>query len=58
MCAPPQVFGFIRQGNRVIIDDAEERFVLPLQRDPVLHRAKIIADVELARRLNAAEDPG
>ena len=43
--------------DRVIVDDAEDRFRRVLQRDPVLHRAEVVADVQLAGRLNSTEDP-
>lgn len=42
----------------MIIDDAEERLILPLQCDPVLHSAQVVADVKLTRWLDAAEDAG
>jgi hypothetical protein len=33
---------------RVVVDDAEDRArVLALQRDPVLHRAEVVPDVQL-----------
>ncbi len=38
------------------IDDAEKTFVFALQRDPIFQRAEIIADVQVAGRLRAAED--
>ena len=48
--------GLVRAGDRVVVDDAEERLELVLQLHPVLDRAQIVADVQLARRLDAAED--
>jgi Archaeal fructose-1,6-bisphosphatase and related enzymes of inositol monophosphatase family len=56
--AAPEVVGRVRQRDCVIIDDTEKRFVLPLQRDPVLHGPQVVAYVQLAGRLNSAEDPG
>ena len=51
-----QVGRLVRHGDRVVVDDAEERLVLVLQLDPVLHRSEIVSDVQLARGLDAAED--
>ena len=45
-----------RQG--VVVDDAVDRLVLPLQRDVVADRPEIVAEVDDAGRLDAAEDPG
>src|SRR5438876_3125162 len=39
----------------VLVNDAEQAVVLVLQLDPVLHGAEVIADVQLARRLDAGE---
>src|SRR3989442_1746150 len=51
------------QGRRIVglrdgvqVNDAEQAVVLVLQLDPVLHGAEGIADVQLARRLDAGED--
>jgi hypothetical protein len=40
----------------VQIDDAEDRLIVILEVDPVLERAEVIADVEVAGRLDAAEN--
>ena len=54
--ARAQVGRLVRDRDGVIVDHAEERFVAPLELDPVLHRSEIVTDVQLARRLDAAED--
>src|SRR5439155_14328190 len=46
----------VRLRDGVQIDDREEAVVLMLQRNPVLDRAEIIADVQLARGLDAGGD--
>ncbi|MFI5213190.1 MAG: inositol monophosphatase family protein [Gemmatimonadales bacterium] len=38
------------------VDDAENALELVLERDPVLHGAEVVADVQFARRLDSAED--
>ena len=43
-----------RQG--VVVDDAVDRLVLPLERDVVADRPEVVAEVDDARRLDAAED--
>ena len=43
-------------GDGVQVHDAEQALVAVLERDPVLHRAEVVADVQLARGLDAAED--
>ena len=53
--ARAEVVGVVRDGDRVIVHDAEERFEAPLELDPVLHRPEIVADMKFPRRLNAAE---
>ena len=45
----------VRLRDRVVVDDAVEAAVLPLQRDPVPDGAEVIAEVQLARRLDAGE---
>ena len=42
-------------GQRVIVDDAEDRLVGVQQPDPVADRPAVVADVDLAARLDAAE---
>ena len=49
--------GVVRLGDGVQIHDAVDALELGLQRDPVHDRADVVAEVELARRLDAAEDP-
>src|SRR5256884_600119 len=53
----------LRQGRGVVglrdgvqVNHAEEAVVLMLQAHPVLHRAQIVADVQLARGLDTGED--
>src|SRR5436190_698481 len=48
--------GVVRLGNRMQIDHAEQAVVLRLQRDPVLHGTEVVADVQLAGGLDAAEN--
>ncbi len=48
-----QIRRFVRRSHRVIIDNAVEATVLRLQIDPILHCAKVIAEVQIARRLYA-----
>ena len=43
--------------DRVVVDDADDRLELVLQLRPVLHRAEVVADVQLPGRLNPTEDP-
>ncbi len=44
------------RGQRVQIDDTIDALMAVLQRDKLLQRAQIIAEVKIARRLNAGED--
>src|SRR5574341_1366323 len=46
----------VRLGHGVQVHDAEEALMLSLERHPVLHRAQVVADVELAGGLDAGED--
>ena len=48
-----QLVGVLRLCQRVQIDDAKDALVIVLQRDPVADRAEIIAEVQIAGRLNA-----
>ena len=48
---------FVVSGDCVIVDDAEDRLELMLQLDPIFHRAEIVADVQLAGRLDSTKDP-
>jgi hypothetical protein len=41
----------------VVVDNAEDRLELMLQLCPILHRAEVVADVQLSRRLDSAKDP-
>jgi hypothetical protein len=43
-------------GDGVEVDDAEEAAVPVLQLDPRTHRSQVIAQMQLARRLNPRED--
>ena len=52
----PQLLGRVRHSDGVIIYHAEERLGLILQRHPILHGAKVISDMQFARRLDPAED--
>ena len=47
----------LRHGDRVQVDDAVDRLVLALQPHPVADRAEIVAEVQIAARLDAGEDP-
>jgi hypothetical protein len=49
-------FRVLRQSDRVEVDDAEETFVLVLEFDPVAQRAEVVAEVDVAGRLCAAEN--
>ena len=42
--------------DRVQIDDAADALVVALDFDPVLQGSQIVADVQIAGRLNAGED--
>src|SRR5712691_5280770 len=53
--ALPQGRHVVRLGDGVQVHDTEQALVLVLQPDPVLHRTEIVADVQLARGLNAGE---
>ena len=46
----------LRQGDRMQVDDAEDRLALRLQPDPVLERPQIISKVQLVGRLHAGKD--
>ena len=46
-----------RQGDGVQIDDTEDVVVLRLRLCPVAQRAQVVAQVQVARRLNAGKDP-
>src|ERR1700693_475077 len=56
--AGAQVSRLVRNGDRVVVDDAEERLILVLQFNPVLDGSEVVSDVQRARGLNAAEDAG
>ena len=51
------MFGILGHRDGVQIDNAEEVLLLVLPLGPALHRAQVIAEVKLARRLYAAENP-
>ena len=50
-----QLLRLLIDGDGVQIDDAEDALVVVLDLDPVLQRAQIIADVQIAGRLDAGE---
>src|SRR6186997_167364 len=54
--AGAEELGLVRARDRVVIHDAEDRLRRVLQRHPVLDCTEVVADVQLARRLDAAED--
>ena len=54
--ACPQQHGIVAARQRVVVDDAVDRLVLPLERDVVPDRPEVVAEVDDARRLDAAED--
>ena len=54
--AGPQLGGILRLRQRMQVDDAEDALIVLLQRDPVQNRAEIIAEVEVAGRLDAGKD--
>ena len=49
--------GILWHGDRVQIDDAINAVVLPLHRDPILDRAEVVAEVQIAGRLYAGKNP-
>ena len=51
-----QNFWILRKGNGVEVYDAEETFVLVLQRHPIAQRAEVIPQMNIAGGLSAAED--
>ena len=51
-----QLGGILRLGQRVQVDDAEDALVVVLQRDPVADRAEIIAEMQIAGRLDAGKN--
>src|SRR5262249_34534237 len=55
-CLVTENSGVLWDRNRVQIDDAEEAFVLVLERDPVAQGAKVIAEMNVAGGLRAAEN--
>ena len=52
----PQFFGLLVDRDGVQIDDAEDAFVVVLNLYPVPEGTEIIADMEVAGRLNARQD--
>ena len=46
----------VRDGDRVEVDDGKEAVVVVHQADPVLDSAEIVADMDRAARLDAAQD--
>ena len=53
----PQHVGVLRHRDGVQVDDTEKILLLVLPLGPALHRAQVVAQVKLARRLYAAEHP-
>jgi len=51
-----QLVGVLRLGQRVQVDNAEDALVIVLQRDPVANGTEIIAEMQVAGRLNAGKD--
>ena len=51
-----QCGGIMRQGDGVQVDDAEIVLLLVLPLDPALDRAEIVAEMQVAGGLNAAQD--
>ena len=51
-----QQVGVVQARQGVVVDDAVDRLVLPLELDVVADRAQVVADVRGARRLDAGED--
>ena len=49
----PKLLGLVRQGHRVQVDDAIDARMRLLHLDEALDRAEIIAEVQIAGRLNA-----
>lgn len=49
--------GFIGDGRGVMVDDAEEAFVVVEELDPVGDGTEVVPDVDFARRLDAGENP-
>jgi hypothetical protein len=49
--------GVVKARQRVVVDDAVDRLVLPLELHVVPDRAEVVADVGCARRLDTRKDP-
>ena len=54
--ARPQLLGVVLDGDRVQVDDAEERVALLLRRRVLAEAAAVVAERRVARRLDARED--
>ncbi len=52
-----QLFRFLPQGDGMHVHHAIDAFLGFLQFDPVQHCAQIVAEVQIARRLHAGENP-
>ncbi len=52
-----QALRVVQAREGVVVDDAVDRLVLPLEPDVVPDRAKVVADVRRAGRLDPGEDP-
>src|SRR5437762_8044032 len=51
-----QLVGVLRLGQRVQVDNAKDAVVIVLQRDPIADRAEIIAEMQIAGRLDAGKN--
>src|SRR5262249_49178106 len=51
-----QLLGILPERDRVLVDDAEDALVVPLQPDPIADGAQVIAEMEIAGRLHAGKD--
>jgi hypothetical protein len=54
--ADAELLRFVRHGDRVVIHHADDGRVLVLEPDPVLHRAQVVSNMQLARGLDSTED--
>src|SRR5262249_16439183 len=51
-----QLVGILQLRQRMQIDDAEDALEIVLQRDPVADRAEIVAEMQIAGRLDAGKN--
>jgi len=52
-----QRLAVLDRGERVIVDDEAEQFIMGLKLDHALHHGEIVAEMELSRRLDPRQDP-